>query len=51
MEYVDDILITEDDIEGIEDLKRYLNSKFHIKDSEAVKYLLGYIANQSQEFV
>lgn len=39
--YVDDILIIGDDIEGTKDLKRYLNSKFRIKDHGALKYFPG----------
>lgn len=39
--YVDDIMITGDYEEGIAELKKYLNSEFHIKDLRALKYFLG----------
>lgn len=38
--YLDDVLITEGDKEGISELKRFLNSKFLIKDLGALKYFL-----------
>ncbi|GKA03067.1 ribonuclease H-like domain-containing protein [Tanacetum coccineum] len=39
--YVDDIVITRNDEVGIKDFKRFLSSKFQIKDLGELKYFLG----------
>ena len=39
--YVDDIIITSDDIKGIDDLKRYLQNSFRTKDMGKLRYFLG----------
>ena len=39
--YVDDIVITGSDSEGISSLKSFLQSQFHIKDLRMLRYFLG----------
>ena len=39
--YVDDIIITEDDMAGIPSLKSFLQGQFHTKDLGMLKYFLG----------
>ncbi|PWA97255.1 ribonuclease H-like domain-containing protein [Artemisia annua] len=39
--YVDDIIITGNNVDAIEDFKRYLKTKFQIKDLGKLKYFLG----------
>ena len=39
--YVDDIIITENDMACISSLKSFLHSQFHTKDLGMVKYFLG----------
>jgi hypothetical protein len=39
--YVDDIIVTGNDEEGISELQRYLASEFEIKDLGGLKYFLG----------
>ena len=41
MVYVDDILITGNDPYCVTELKKFLDSKFGIKDFGALKYFLG----------
>ena len=39
--YVDDIIITRDDMAGISSLKSILHGQFHTKDLGMLKYFLG----------
>ena len=39
--YVDNIIITGDDKQGIDDLKRYLQNSFRTKDLGKLHYFLG----------
>ena len=39
--YVDDIVISRNDMAGISSLKSFLHGQFHTKDLEMVKYVLG----------
>ena len=39
--YVDDIIITRNDMAGISSLKSFLQDQFHIKDLGMLKYFLG----------
>ena len=39
--YVNDIVITRDDIEGIDSMKKYLQKHFQIKDFGSLNYFLG----------
>ena len=39
--YVDDIIITSDDKQGIDDLKKYLQNSFLTKDLGKLRYFLG----------
>ena len=39
--YVDDIVITGSDMEGISSLKSFFHGQFHTKDLGMLKYLLG----------
>ena len=39
--YVDDIIITGDDMTGISSLKSFLHGQFHTKDLGMLKYFLG----------
>ena len=39
--YVDDIIITGDDMAGISSLKSFLHGQFHIKDLGMLKYFIG----------
>ena len=39
--YVDGIIITEDDAQGIADFKCHLQKHFSTKDLESLRYLLG----------
>ena len=41
MVYVDDIVITGDNVQGINDLKSHLQQKFQTKDLEPLRYFLG----------
>jgi len=47
--YVDDIVITGNDQEGIKDLKQHLFSNFQTKDLGRLRYFLGIEVAQSQE--
>lgn len=47
--YVDDIIITGDDVKAISDLKRRLEAEFDIKDLGKLKYFLGMEFTRSKE--
>ena len=47
--YVDDIIITGDDKQGIDDLKRYLQNSFRTKDLGKLHYFLGIKVARSKE--
>ena len=39
--YIDDIILTGDDIDGLEKLKRALANEFEVKDLGFLRYFLG----------
>ena len=39
--YVDDMIVTRNDIEEIKALKEYLSKEFEMKDLRSLKYFLG----------
>ena len=47
--YVDNIIITGDDKQGIDDLKRYLQNSFRTKDLGKLHYFLGIEVARSKE--
>ncbi|KAF5950988.1 hypothetical protein HYC85_012981 [Camellia sinensis] len=47
--YMDDIVLTRDDVEEIPLLKKYLASEFEIKDLENLKYFLGIEVARSKD--
>ena len=47
--YVDDIIITGDDKQGINDLKRCLQNPFRTKDLGKLRYFLGIKVARSKE--
>ncbi|KAL5774663.1 hypothetical protein ACOSP7_012220 [Xanthoceras sorbifolium] len=47
--YVDDILLTGNDLHEMERLKRFLLKRFHIKDLENLKYFLGIEFSRSRK--
>ena len=47
--YVNDIIITRDDKQGIDDLKRYLQNSFRTKDLGKLRYFLGIEVARSKE--
>ena len=46
--YVDDIIITENDMAGISSLKPFLHGQFHTKDLGMLKYFLGFEVMRSK---
>ena len=46
--YVDDIIITKNDMAGISSLKSFLHGQFHIKDLGMLKYFLGVEVKRSK---
>ena len=49
--YVDNIVITEDDTEGINSLKKYLQKKIQTKDLGSLKYFLGIEVARSKDIL
>ena len=47
--YVDDILITSNDVQAVDDLKRSLNHEFKLKDLGNLKYFLGLEVARSEK--
>ncbi|GKV49967.1 hypothetical protein SLEP1_g56689 [Rubroshorea leprosula] len=47
--YVDDMIITRDDISSIHDLKQFLNHKFEKKDLGVLSYFLGLVVTSSDD--
>lgn len=47
--YVDDIVVTGSDKDGISDLKVYLNKNFHMKDLGHLRYFLGIEVARSKQ--
>jgi len=39
--YVDDIIVTVDDLQEIDNLKKQLKAKFELKDLGTIRYFLG----------
>ncbi|GKU86797.1 hypothetical protein SLEP1_g1274 [Rubroshorea leprosula] len=47
--YVDDIIITGDDVSGIDELKQFLSHKFKMKDLGSLSYFLGLEVTSSDD--
>jgi hypothetical protein len=49
MLYIDDMIITGDDVQGIQDLKRFLGQHFKMKDLGPLSYFLGLEVSSSPD--
>ncbi|KAK3006744.1 hypothetical protein RJ639_017556 [Escallonia herrerae] len=49
--YVDNILLTGNDLQEIERLKKFLLKRFHIKDLQDLKYFLGIEFSRSKKYI
>ena len=49
--YVDDIVITGDDVKGINNLKKYLQKHFQTKNLGSLKYILGIEVARSKKSI
>ncbi|KAL9250830.1 Retrovirus-related Pol polyprotein from transposon RE1-like protein [Drosera capensis] len=49
--YVDDFIITRDDITGIVKMKAHLSKQFHIKDLDNLKYFLGIEVAKQEKYL
>ena len=49
MVYIDDIIITGSDLNGIKDIKAFLHSSFHMKDLSNLQYFLGLEVHTSKQ--
>ena len=46
--YIDDIILTRDDIVGMENLKKLLANEFEVKDLRFIRYFLGIEATRTK---
>ena len=47
--YVNDMIITGDDVQGIQNLKRFLGQHFKMKDLDPLGYFLGFEVSSSSD--